>query len=147
MKVILLADVKGLGKVNEVVEVSDGYAQNFLFKKKLARESSVSNLNDVKMKEGAKLEHERRELEAAREMGKKLDGKKFICKVKTGEGGKLYGAVTSIDVAQVMKKEGFDVDKRNISISNAIKNVGTFGVKVKLHNKVKVDIVVEVEAL
>lgn len=70
MKVILLADVKGLGKLNEVVEVSDGYAQNFLFKKKLARGVLRFNLNDVKMKEGAKLEHERRELEAAREMGK-----------------------------------------------------------------------------
>ena len=77
MQVILLSDVKGLGKANDVVNVSDGYARNFLFKKKLAKETTASNLNEVKLAAGAKAEHERRALEAAKELKTKLDGQSF----------------------------------------------------------------------
>lgn len=146
MKVILLKDVKGLGKANDVVEVNDGYGRNFLLKQKLAKESSAANLNDVKLKKGAEAEHARRELEACKETKKKLDGKKFVLKVRTGEGGRLYGAVTSMDIAGVMKKEGFNVDKKNITVKDTIKNVGTYSVKVKLHTEVSCDCTLEVEA-
>lgn len=146
MKVILLKDVKGLGKVNDVVEVNDGYGRNFLLKQKLARESSASNLNDVKMKKGAQAEHARRELEAAKETKAKLDGQKFTYKVKTGEGGRLYGAVTAMDVSAVLKKAGFDVDKKNITLKSQIKSVGSFAVKVKLHTEVSCEVTLEVEA-
>lgn len=146
MKVILLKDVKGLGKANDVVEVNDGYGRNFLLKQKLARESSAANLNDVKMKKGAQAEHARRELEAAKETKAKLDGQKFTYKVKTGEGGRLYGAVTAMDVSDLLKKGGFNVDKKNITLKSAIKSVGTFGAKVKLHTEVSCEIEVEVVA-
>ena len=99
MKVILLQDVKGLGKEGQVVEVSDGYGRNFLLKKKMAKESSAANLNEVKLKEGARAEHEKRALKAAEDLKKELDGKSFTLKMKSGEGGKLYGAVTNQDVS------------------------------------------------
>ncbi|MBQ4271597.1 MAG: 50S ribosomal protein L9 [Clostridiales bacterium] len=147
MKVILLADVKGLGKANDVVEVNDGYARNFLFKKKLAKESSVSNLNEVNLKKGAKAEHERRALDAAKDLKKKLDGQSVSLKMKAGEGGKLYGAVTSQDVSDALKKDGFDIEKKQVVIKDPIKNVGTFGVRIKLHPEVSCEINVNVEAL
>ena len=147
MKVILLSDVKGLGKANDVVEVNDGYARNFLLKKKLAKESSVSNLNEVNLKKGAAAEHERRALDAAKETKNKLDGASITLKMKSGEGGKLYGAVTSQDVADGLVKAGFDINKKQVVINNPIKNVGTFGVRIKLHPQVSSEINVNVEAL
>lgn len=146
MKVILLKDVKGLGKANDVVEVNDGYGRNFLLKQKVAREFSAANMNDVKMKKGAAAEHARRELEAAKEKYNELNGRKFAYKVKCGEGGKLYGAVTAMDVSEILKKEGFDVDKKNLTIKTAIKTVGTYSVKVKLHTEVSCEVTLEVEA-
>ena len=106
MKCILLADVKGLGKKDDIVEVQDGYARNFLLKKKLACEANADNMNKNKLKKGAEAEHARRELEEARKNGKLLDGKTVTLAVKTGEGGRLYGAVTAMDVADAIQKAG-----------------------------------------
>lgn len=145
MKVILLSDVKSVGKTNEVVEVSDGYARNFLIKKGLAKEVTSANLNEVKLQTGAKAEHERRALVAAQEAKKILDGKVFKVTARGGADGRLYGAVTAQDISESLKKEGFDVDKKKVVISNTIKNVGTFKVRIKLHPKVSADINVEVE--
>lgn len=147
MKLILLEDVKGLGKKNDVVEVSEGYGRNFLLKKKLAKESSAANLNEVKLQKGAQAEHERRALEAAKELSEKLGGKTFTLKMKAGEGGKLYGAVTNSDISAELKKNGFDIEKKQIVIKDTIKSVGTCGVRVKLHPKVSCEINIEVEAL
>ena len=147
MKVILLQDVKGLGKEGQVVEVSDGYGSNFLLKKKMAKESSVANLNEVKLKEGARAEHEKRALKAAEDLKKELDGKSFTLKMKSGEGGKLYGAVTNQDVSDELKKNGFDIEKKQVVIDTAIKNIGTFGVRIKLHPKVSCNVNINVEAL
>ncbi len=147
MKVILLQDVKGLGKEGQVVEVSDGYGRNFLLKKKMAKESSVANLNEVKLKEGARAEHEKRALKAAEDLKKELDGKSFTLKMKSGEGGKLYGAVTNQDVSDELKKNGFDIEKKQVVIDTAIKNIGTFGVRIKLHPKVSCNVNINVEAL
>ena len=146
MQVILLSDVKGLGKANDVVNVSDGYARNFLFKKKLAKETSASNLNEVKLQTGAKAEHERRALLAAQELKSELDDKTFEVHAKGGEGGKLYGAVTASDIADAMKSAGYEIDKKQVVLSGPIKNVGTFGVRIKLHPKVSSEINVEVSA-
>ena len=145
MKVILLADVKNVGKANEVVNVSDGYARNFLFKKGLAKEVNSANLNEVKLQTGAKAEHERRALAAAQENKKILDGKIFKVTARGGADGRLYGAVTAQDISDSLKKEGFEVDKKKVVISNPIKNTGTFKVRVKLHPQVSADINVEVE--
>lgn len=147
MKCILLADVKGLGKKDDVVEVNDGYARNFLLKKKLACEATADNMNKNKLKKGSEAEHARRELEEARKNGKLLDGKTVTLSVKTGEGGRLYGAVTAMDVADAIKKAGFEVDKKNIVIKNPIKTLGTYEVVAKLHTQVSVKVNVEVVAL
>ncbi len=144
MKLILLQDVKDVGKKNDVVDVNDGYGRNFLLKKKLAKEVTAANLNDVKMKKGAEAELARRELENAKALAAKIENKEFELKVKCGEGGKLYGAVTSMDVAEAMKKEGFEIQKKNVVIDGTIKNVGKFDVKVKLHTKVSTKVVVNV---
>lgn len=146
MKLILLEDVKDVGKKNDVVEVNDGYGRNFLLRKKLAREVTAANLNDVKMKKGAEAELARRELENAKLLASKIENKEFELKVKCGEGGKLYGAVTSMDVAEAVKKAGYEVSKKNIVIDGTIKNVGKFDVKVKLHSKVSTKIVVSIVA-
>lgn len=145
MKVILLADVKNVGKANEVVNVSDGYARNFLFKKGLAKEVTSANLNEVKLQTGAKAEHERRALLSAQENKKILDGKVFKVTARGGADGRLYGAVTAQDISDSLKKEGFEIDKKKVVISNPIKNTGMFKVRVKLHPQVSADINVEVE--
>lgn len=144
MKVILLSDVKNVGKANEVVNVSDGYARNFLFKKGLAKEVNSANLNEVKLQTGAKAEHERRALIAAQEAKKILDGKVFKVFARGGADGRLYGAVTAQDISDSLKKEGFDIDKKKVVISNPIKNTGMFKTRVKLHPQVSADINVEV---
>ena len=145
MKVILLSDVKNVGKANEVVNVSDGYARNFLFKKGLAKEVTSANLNEVKLQTGAKAEHERRALAAAQENKKILDGKVFKVTARGGADGRLYGAVTAQDISDSLKKEGFEVDKKKVVIASPIKNTGLFKVRVKLHPQVSADINVEVE--
>ncbi len=144
MKVILLSDVKNVGKANDVVNVSDGYARNFLFKKGLAKEVNSANLNEVKLQTGAKAEHERRALLAAQEAKKILDGKMFTVVARGGADGRLYGAVTAQDISESLKKEGFDIDKKKVVISNPIKNTGIFKTRVKLHPQVSADINVEV---
>ena len=144
MQVILLSDVKGLGKANDVVNVSDGYARNFLFKKKLAKETTASNLNEVKLQTGAKAEHERRALLAAQELRGKLDGQTFTLKAKGGEGGKLYGAVTAADIAEALKAAGFEIDKKQVVLSGPIKAAGVFGARIKLHPKVSAEVNVDV---
>ena len=147
MKVILLQDVKNVGKANDVVDVSDGYGRNFLLKNKLAKETSAANMNEVKLKKGAEAEHARRALEEAKATKENLDDMKLTLKMKSGEGGKLYGAVTDKDIADELKKNGFDISKKQVVIKDTIKNVGTFGVRIKLHPKVSAEITVEVEAL
>ena len=144
MKVILLSDVKNVGKANDVVNVSDGYARNFLFKKGLAKEVNSANLNEVKLQTGAKAEHERRALLAAQEAKKILDGKMFTVVARGGADGRLYGAVTAQDISESLKKEAFDIDKKKVVISNPIKNTGIFKTRVKLHPQVSADINVEV---
>lgn len=147
MKVVLLEDVKKVGKKNDIVEVSAGYARNFLFKKNLAVEASSDALNEVKQKLGAQKAKEARELAEAKEMKTKLDGKTFTIRKKTGEGGRLYGALTAIDIADCLAKEGFVIDKRNITPAQALKNVGSTNVSLKLHTEVSCEITVKVEAL
>ena len=147
MKVILLADVKGLGKADDIVEVNDGYARNFLFKKNLALEATPMNLNAIKLKKGSLAEKSRRELIAAQEAGRTLAGQNITLEMKSGEGGRLYGAVTAMDVAAALEKKGYKIDKKQISIKNPIKMIGSCEVGLKLHPEVSVNITVDVVAL
>lgn len=147
MKVILLEDVKSLGKADAIVDVSDGYARNFLFKKKLALEATAENLNSVKIKKKAQAAAAQRELEEAQNLGRELLDKSFTLKMKTGEGGRLYGALTAQEVAGALAQAGYKIDKRNITLGTPLKNVGSTTATLKLHNQVKVDITIVVEAL
>ncbi len=147
MKVVLLEDVKKLGKRNDVVDVSDGYARNFLFKQNLAVEATGGNLNEIKQKQGAKKAREAKELEEAKELAKTIDKKTFVIRKKTGEGGRLYGTLTAMDVAEALAASGYTVDKRNITLKTGLKNVGSTDVHLKLHNEVSCEITVTVESL
>ena len=147
MKVILLTEVKGLGKADDVVEVNDGYARNLLFKKNLALEATPANMNSIKLKKGSQAEKARRELIEAKENGKKLAEHRITLNMKAGEGGRLYGAVTAMDIAAALDKQGFKIDKKHIIIKNPIKAVGSFEVTLKLHAEVSVNITIDVKAI
>ncbi len=133
MKVILQQDVKGQGKKGQTVEVSDGYARNFLFPKKLAVPATTDNMNAMRIKENARLAQIEREKEAAKETAKKLEGIKVTIKAKAGNGGKLFGAVTSKEIADALSSQhGITIEKNKIVQSDPIKNYGTYEVKCKL---------------
>ncbi len=145
MKVILLENVKSVGKEDDIVEVNDGYARNYLIRRKLALEATPKNLHDVKQRKQTQAAKAKRVLEEAQALASDLDGKTFTLKMKSGEGGKLYGAVTAMDVAAALKEAGFNVDKRDINLKTTIKNVGTYTADIKLHNEVSVAVGVKVE--
>ena len=146
MKVILLKDIRKLGKKDDVVEVSDGYARNFLLAKGLAKEASQTNLNDHRQQEKAREIKIQKEEEEAVELGSKLKDVKVTIYAKSGEGGKLFGAITSKDIADQMKKQhNVEFDKRKILLTEPIKSLGTMNVEIKLHPKVSTSITVEIK--
>ena len=146
MKVILLQDVKSLGKKGEIVEVSDGYAKNFIFKKKLGVEADAKNLNDLKLKKANDEKVAAENLEAAKEFAKVIETKTVVVKLKAGEGGKTFGSVTGKEIAQEAKSQfDIDIDKKKIVLGEAIKNFGTYDVPVKLHQQVTATLKVKVE--
>ncbi len=146
MKVILLKEVKGLGKEEAVVEVNDGYARNFLLKNGLAMEATAAALNTVKTRRQAEQARAGRELAAAKALAASIDGKEFTLRMKCGEGGRLYGAVTAMDVAGMLERAGFKVDKRAIGIADPVRHTGTFEAALRLHTDVHATIRVKVEA-
>lgn len=148
MKVILQADVKGTGKKGQVYEVADGYARNFLFPKKLAIEATTGNLQDVTHKKAVEERRKQKEKEDAVAMGNRLDSLRVEVKTKTGEGGRLFGSVTSKEIAEVLKKQhGIEIDKRKLELKDTIKALGTYEVHVKLHPEVSAKLLVDVGAL
>ncbi len=145
MKVLLLADVKGQGKKGEIVNVSDGYARNFLLPKKLAAEATAQVLNEVKGKEEARLHRIEEEKKAARENAKKLEGVVVKIYATAGADGRIYGSVTAKEIAEaLLAQSGIEVDKRKISLDGAIKNFGTYSLDVKLYSEIsgKLNVVV-----
>lgn len=146
MKVILLQDVKSLGKKDDVVEVSDGYAKNFLFSKKLGIEATAKNLNDLKLKKANADKIAAQNLADAQEYAKVIETKTVVVKLKAGEGGKTFGSVSSKEISAEAKSQcGLDIDKKKIVLSDAIKTFGTFEVPVKLHPSVTATLKVKVE--
>ena len=146
MKVILLQDVKTVGKKGEVVEVSDGYAKNFLFKKKLGIEADAKNLNDLKLKKANDEKVAAENLADAKEFAKVIETKTVVVKLKAGEGGKTFGSVSSKEIAQEAKSQfDLDIDKKKIVLNEAIKSFGTVEVPVKLHPQVTATLKVKVE--
>ena len=146
MKVILLADVKSLGKKGEVVEVSDGYAKNFLFTKKLGIEANGKNMNDLKLQKANDEKVAAQNLQDAKDLAKIIEEKTVVVKLKAGEGGKTFGSVSNKEIAQEAKKQhNLDIDKKKIAITDALKSIGTYEVTIKLHPKVSAILKVKVE--
>lgn len=141
MKVILTEDVKSLGKKGEIVDVSDGYARNFILKKKKGLEANNKNLNDLKLKKANDDKMAQEQYEAAQELGKKIEAGKVEMSIKTGEGGKAFGSIASKEIAAEVKEQmGLDVDKKKIQLKEAIKTLGAHNVPIKLHPKVTVEL-------
>lgn len=145
MKVILTEDVKSLGKKGDIVDVSDGYARNFILKTKKGIEANSKNLNDLKLKHANDEKIAQEQYEAAVELGKKLEAGQIQLSIKTGEGGKAFGSVSSKEVAANVKSQmGLDVDKKKVQLKEPIKVLGTHKVPVRLHAKVTAELTVVV---
>lgn len=148
MKVVLLRDIKKLGKKSEIIEVSDGYARNVLIKNGDAQEATNKNLNDLKLKlknEEKKDANLRREAET---LAEKITKESFTLKIKTGQSGKTYGSIGSKDISELLKEKlDIDVDKRDIDLDDPIKNVGRYAIKVKLYKDITADVNLTVEDL
>lgn len=141
MKVILLEDVKALGKKGEIVNVSDGYARNCILPKKLGLEATNKNLNDLKLKKANEERIAQAQLEEAQVLAKKIEAGKVELAIKVGEGGRAFGSVSSKEIAAAVKEQmGYDIDKKKIQLKDAIKALGTHMVPVKLHSKVTAEL-------
>lgn len=147
MKVLLLEDVKGQGKKGQIVNVSDGYARNFLFPKKLATEASAKIINDIKNQNDAKEFKRQEEKKAAIATADKLKDVVLVFKTTGGADGKLYGAVTAKDIADKLEEQcGIVVDKRKVVVAENIKTVGEYTIDVKLFPEVSAKLKVKVES-
>ena len=145
MKVILLEDVKALGKKGEIVNVNDGYARNFILPKKLGMEATSKNLNDLKLQKANEDKKAQALLDEAKELAKKIEAGKVTLAIKVGEGGRTFGSVYSKEIAVEVKKQmNLDIDKKKIQLIDAIKTLGTHNVPVKLHAKVTAELKVVV---
>ena len=137
MKVILLEDVKSLGKKGDIVNVSDGYARNFVLPKKFGVEANSANMNDLKLQKANADKVAQEQLEAAQELAKVLETKEVVVKMKSGEGGRTFGSISSKEIATAAKEQcGLELDKKKIQLPEAIKSLGVYEVNVKLHTKV-----------
>lgn len=146
MKVILLQDVKSLGKKGEIVNVNDGYARNFILPKKLGAEATAKNLNDLKLQKNNEKKVAQENLDAAKELAAELAAGKVELEIKVGEGGRTFGSVSSKEIAAAVKDQmKLDVDKKKIVLKENIKTLGTHIVNVKLHPEVTAELKVVVK--
>ena len=145
MKVVLLADVKGHGKKGELCNVSDGYARNFLFPKKLAIEANASAMNDLKNREESKAHHIAEEKKAAQKVADTINNKEIVITAKAGASGKLFGAITAKEIALAINKEfGVEIDRRKMQVAD-IKQFGEYTAEVKLYNGITASVNVVVK--
>ena len=146
MKVVLLQDVKSLGKKGELVTVSDGYARNFLFPRNLAKEANAQAMNELRNAEQSKKYKKDTEIAAANKAKDSLEGSKFVIKAKAGESGKLFGSITPKEIsAEIKRQKSLDVDKRKIVLKDDIKAVGEYEAEIKLYAGVTARVTVKVE--
>ena len=137
MKVILLEDVKSLGKKGQIVHVSDGYARNMILPKKLGVEATSKNLNDLKLRKANEEKVAQENLDAAKAFAEELSTKEVILTLKVGEGGRTFGSVSSKEISEAAKKQlNLDIDKKKLQLENPIRNLGVTNVPVRLHPKV-----------
>ena len=147
MKVILLTDVKGKGKKGQMIEVSDGYARNFMLPKKIAIEATADAVNTMRMNDKATQERIAREKAEALATANKLRGMTVIVKAKGGGAGRLFGSVTNAEVAAALEKQGVKLDKRKIVLGETIKNVGTYTATCKLGYEITAPLTVKIEEI
>ncbi len=145
MKLILLQDVKGKGKKGQMIEVSDGYARNFMLPKKMAMEATADAINTMRMNDKATQERIAREKAEALAVSKQLREMILVVKAKGGGAGRLFGSVTNAEIADALAKSGVKLDKRKIVISETIKNVGTYTVTCKLGYEISAPLTVKIE--
>ena len=146
MKVILLADIKGVGKKDDIINANDGYARNYLFPKKLAVEANKGNMTNLDSKKSSEKHRKDLELAHAKEQAEKIKDITLKIQVKAGENGKIFGSLTSKEISENLKKEhNLDIDKKKINLKEPIKELGTFTVDIKLYEgiigKLKINIV------
>ena len=146
MKVILLSDIKGVGKKDQVIEASDGYARNYLFPKKLALEANTENMSKLKSRQNSNQFRKDTEKKQAEEIAKKLKGIMLKIKVRAGENRKIFGGVTSKEISDGLKRDyNIDIDKKKILLNETIKTIGTFTIDIKLYEgvigKLKIDVI------
>lgn len=145
MKVILLQDVKNVGKKNDVVDVAEGYGRNFLIPRGLAMEATAANMKQRDQQQKRAAKREAREEAEAREAKARIEEQKIVLTVKAGEGGRLFGSVTSSDIATALKKErDIAVDRRRIELDEPIKSIGTHRVSIRLYSGVQAELQVDV---
>lgn len=146
MKIILLEDVKTLGKKGDIINANDGYARNYILPKKLGVEATPKNLNDLKLKKANEDKVAAQLLQNAKDFAKELEDQSVVVKMKAGEGGKAFGSVSTKEIATAYKEQyKKELDKKKIVLPEAIKNFGTYEVKVKLHPQVSGVLKVKVE--
>ena len=146
MKIILLQDVKTLGKKGDIIEANDGYARNYILPKKIGVEANSKNLNDLKLQKSNEVKVAQEQLEAAQNFAKELETKEIVVKMKMGEGGKAFGSISSKEIAVAFKDQcGVTVDKKKIQLEEAIRSFGVYKVNVKLHPKVTGVLTVKVQ--
>ncbi len=146
MEIILLQDVKALGKKGEKVSVSEGYARNFILPKKLGMEANAKNLNDLKLQKAHEDKMAAEALAKAKELAKELEDKMVVVKIKSGKDGRVFGSVSSKEIAEALKAQhNIDIDKKKMVINDAIKALGNYEVVCKLHKDVTAKLVVKVQ--
>lgn len=148
MKIILLQDDKNLGKKGDIIEANDGYARNYILPKKIGVEANGKNLNDLKLQKANDAKIAQEQLDKAKELANLLETKEVIVRMKSGEGGRAFGSVSSKEIATELKAQtGIEVDKKKIQLPEALKNFGVYNVSVKLHPKVTGTLKVKVQEL
>lgn len=145
MEVVLLEDVKALGKKGQIVKVNDGYARNFILPKKLGIEATTKNLNDLKLQKANEARIAAEQLEAAKELAKKIEESSITVTIRAGEGGRAFGSVSGKEIAQVISSQlGLDIDKKKLVLPEPLKTFGTHEVTIKLHKDVTAKLDVKV---
>jgi large subunit ribosomal protein L9 len=146
MKIVLLEDVKKVGKKGDIVEVSDGYGRNYLIARKLGKEATNAAINDVRLKKATEARKKEDELNEAKALGEKIKASSITLAIKAGEGGKIFGSVSTKEIAKgIAEQLRIEVDKKKLVLDEPIKSLGTHIIKIKLHPKVTTELSVKVE--
>jgi len=148
MKVILIEDVKGIGKKGQVINASDGHARNFLLPRKLGIEATAANMANLEKQQQNAQQKVARDVKAAEELAEKLQAKPIILKVKTGDKGRMFGSITNKEIAEAVQTQlGQTIDKKKIVLADPIKSIGTYTVTAKLHTQVNAKLEVEITGI